>query len=186
MENEKKSSVTIIVAIIGALALVSVPVVEKMVEIYFPPPISTPTFQSNQPSVPQPIPENGADDSSSTPIAPLIIDDLTNKKSYTFDASTFNATSSCTGAYFETGMVIVEYRITVPQSWAVIVDSWKAEWESGSYQNDGILIINGTWQGNIKINTGAICAIPSGLLQSNLQIRRNLSGNDGRPEYTIP
>ena len=83
-------------------------------------------------------------------------------------------------------MSIVEYQMNVPQSWAVIIDSWKAEWESGNYQNDGILIITGAWQEIVKINTGAICAVPSELLQSNLQIRRNLSGNDGRPEYTIP
>jgi len=124
--------------------------------------------------------------SENSQTAPLIINDITNNNLRTFEFPSTSAPSSCAGAYIETGMTIVDYEFTVPQSWAVIIDSWKAEWSTGSYQNDGILIIIGEWQGKVTVNIGAICAVPANLLQSNLETRRNLTGNYGRPEYTIP
>jgi len=128
---------------------------------------------------------NNAGNSQTTQIAPLIINDITNNNLQTFEFPTTSTPSSCAGAYIETGMAIIDYELTVPQSWAIIIDSWKAEWSSGNYQNNGILIITGEWQGNIKINIGAICAVPIKLLQANLEIRRGIN-NDGRPEYTLP
>ena len=117
----------------------------------------------------------------------LSIIDVTNNKSYTFDyPPDANAPTSCAGAYLETGRAITEYQLIIPEAWVVVIDSWKAEWPSGSYQNDGILIITGEWQGNVIVNTGAICVSPASILQSVLETRRNLTGNDGRLEYTIP
>jgi len=122
-----------------------------------------------------------------TDFSTLSILDITNNKSYKFDfPPTATESASCAGAYLKTGMTIINYEFNVPKSWAVIIDSWKAEWSSGNYQNNGILVITGEWQGNVKINIGAICVVPINLLQSSLEVRRNLSNNDGRPEYTIP
>ncbi len=120
-------------------------------------------------------------------IAPVVINDVTNKNTYSYNfPPVANNPSSCVGAYLETGMTTIDYQLDVPNSWVVIIDSWKAEWSSGDYQNNGIVIITGEWQGNVKVNIGAICIVPANLLQSNLEIRRNLTKNDGRPEYTIP
>jgi len=185
--DDKKPIVAITVAIIGALALIAVPVVTRLVDIYLPTPTSvvipnSTVTPSNISVIPSPtikaIPTNR--------ITPLTIDDLTNNSSFVFDIYDLHPTSRCTGEYLETGMAIVDYRINVPNAWAVIIDSWKAEWDSGSYNNNGILIIIGEWQGLLKINTGALCVIPVELLNANLEFRRNLSGKDGRPEFTIP
>ena len=126
-------------------------------------------------------------DTPSPQIAPIGINDLTNNKSLSFDFPPIaNAPKSCMGVYIETGMAIIDYKLDVPKSWGVVIDSWKAEWSSGNYQNDGILVITGEWQGNVKINIGAICAVPINLLQSTIEIRRSQTNNDGRPEYAIP
>jgi hypothetical protein len=71
MDNEKKTSVTILVAIIGALALIAVPFVSRLVDIYLPVPtasvsqISEPVNNvptNNMPSAPIPTsPLSGSD-----------------------------------------------------------------------------------------------------------------------------
>ena len=124
--------------------------------------------------------------SPSSNIAPLIISDITNNKVYNFDFPGNNVSSSCSGGYLETKMNEITYQLTVPDSWVVIIDSWKANWSSGDYQNDGILIISGNWQGTVTINTGAICAVSINSAEVALDGRRAVNGYDGRPEFTIP
>lgn len=202
MNSEKKPSVAIAIAIIGALALIAVPVVSRLVDIYLPTPVPATLIQPSQivttvATLPEPTSQPNvqviststaiAVNPTSSQIAPVVINDITNNKSHSFDfPPAVNNPSSCAGAYLETGMTTVDYKLDVPNSWVVIIDSWKAEWSSGNYQNNGIVIIIGEWQGNIKVNIGAICAVPANLLQSTLEIRRNLTKNDGRPEFTIP
>jgi hypothetical protein len=48
MNTEKKPSVAIAIAIIGALALIAVPVVSRLVDIYLPTPIPTTLIQPTQ------------------------------------------------------------------------------------------------------------------------------------------
>lgn len=117
----------------------------------------------------------------------LTIDDKTNNilSTYTLSAG-ISSPASCPGIYLETGASEIIYEIVAPASWVIVIDSWKADWATGSYQNDGILVITGEWQGDVKVNTGAICAVSREKAQTAIQYRRNLTGNDGRPEYFLP
>jgi hypothetical protein len=117
----------------------------------------------------------------------LIVTDITNNAVHGFNINDVTDSSkSCPGAYLETGNAQITYKIKTPSEGVIIIDSWQAEWEFGSYQNDGFLIITGEWEGTIKINTGAICGVPVEKAQTALQYRRNVTGNDGRPEYPLP
>lgn len=117
----------------------------------------------------------------------LTIEDKTNNilRAYRPSAG-INSPASCPGIYLETGASEIIYEMIVPSTWVVIIDSWKAEWVTGSYQKDGILVITGEWQGEVKINTGAICAVSVEKAQTAIEYRLNLTGNDGRSEYFVP
>lgn len=117
----------------------------------------------------------------------LFITDKTNDITYGFKiGEAAGSSQNCPGAYLETGSAQITYDINVPPLWSVIIDSWQAEWDSGSYQNDGFLIITGEWEGTVKINTGAICGISVEQAQTVLQYRKSVTGFDARPEYSIP
>lgn len=130
----------------------------------------------------------GSVSSTVTPNRPiLLITDKTRGVTHEFKfAEITDSSKYCPGAYLETGPAEISYEMSVPASWVVVIDSWKADWGAGSYQDDGILVVMGEWYGSVIINTGAICGIPEDQIQTALQYRRTVTGNDGRPEYTIP
>jgi len=84
------------------------------------------------------------------------------------------------------GSNVVTYNVTVPSGWVMMWSSWKANWEGGSYNQDGMLIIKGPYSGTIEINTGGSCSGPIEWYDFIHQNRINDYSVPSRPEYTIP
>lgn len=84
------------------------------------------------------------------------------------------------------GKNIVAYDVIVPEGWVMMWNSYKANWASGSYDGDGLLIITGPWTGQITINTGGSC---SGPIEWYDQIKSNRISDyyvANRLEYKVP
>jgi hypothetical protein len=78
---------------------------------------------------------------------------------------------------------IVRYDIVVPDGWVMMWDSWKAKWDGGGYNNNGLLIIRGPYSGKIEINTGGSCSGPIEWYDYILKNRREAHRGPSRPEY---
>jgi len=99
---------------------------------------------------------NNQNSSSSSFVAsmPLVIDGV----SYSVPISN---SPTCIASH-QTGNIGagVDYELVVPKGWAIVWDSWKAYWSGGSYENDGLLIVYGNFQGKVTIVNGEYCAVP--------------------------
>jgi hypothetical protein len=84
------------------------------------------------------------------------------------------------------GSNIVDYEINVPNGWVMMWSSWKATWNGGSYNQDGLLIIEGPYRGTIQINTGGSCSGPIEWYDFIHQNRISDFPVPSRPEYKIP
>jgi|GEM_PF-5495205 hypothetical protein len=180
--SQQPPNKTFAVAIIGAAAIIiaaiiglGAPFAERLADIYFPKPTSndvpvqpTQVSQTTQNQVPQ--------ISSS-----LLVNGIT------YQIPTHTSTPFCVAPELNTGMNnINEYDIVVPDGWVMMWDSWKAEWNGGSYDSDGLLIIVGPYSGRIKINTGGSCSGPIEWYDFILDNRRNAYPVPSRIEYIIP
>lgn len=106
---------------------------------------------------------------------------------HSYDKPNPSSTPYCVAQETHTnGENIVDYTVIVPDGWVMMWNSWKAQWPSGSYDDDGLLIINGPWSGTVTINTGGSCSGPSEWFDFILQNRRNDYLVPSRPEFTIP
>lgn len=92
----------------------------------------------------------------------------------------------CVAQEVNTGMDVVKsYDISVPDGWVMMWDSWKAEWPGGSYNENGLLIILGPWQGTLTIDTGGSCSGPIQWYDFILDNRRKNYPVPSRLEYTL-
>jgi hypothetical protein len=115
-------------------------------------PVSTP---ANEAGTPQqtlskaPVLEIAAD-----PTAPLIV----NGAAFTapIDSRVRCVANDQTG-YINSG---VEYDVLIPSGWVIVWDSWKAYWPGGKYEDDGLLVIYGGWEGKVVVVNGEYCAVP--------------------------
>jgi hypothetical protein len=97
---------------------------------------------------------------------PEYTNSFSNPKSLVIDGVSYsmpdpNSSPHCVAQEVHTnGENIVTYNITVPDGWVMMWDSWKAKWDGDSYNQDGLLIIKGPYNGTIEINTGGSCSGP--------------------------
>jgi hypothetical protein len=93
----------------------------------------------------------------------------------------------CVAQEVNTGMKVVKsYDVSVPDGWVMMWSSWKAKWPGGNYNENGLLIIRGPWQGTLSIDTGGSCSGPIQWYDFILDNRRKDYPVPSRPEYTIP
>ncbi|MCK6463137.1 MAG: hypothetical protein L6Q29_04980 [Candidatus Pacebacteria bacterium] len=148
-------------------------------------PTSTPIPPLNNPvSQPTSAPSNtgnSQNSSSSSFVAssPLVI----NGTSY----SVPNSNSPLCVASQQTGYTSsgVEYNLDVPKGWVIVWDSWKAYWSGGSYENDGLLIVYGNFQGKVTIVNGEFCAVPVEWKDFAVNLRANAVARASRPQFSI-
>jgi hypothetical protein len=80
----------------------------------------------------------------------------------------------------------VRYKLTIPDGWMIVWDSWKASWPEGSYENNGLLGIYGAWEGTVIVVNGEYCAVPVEWAQYALDRQRGGSlPQQDRPEFYI-
>lgn len=79
----------------------------------------------------------------------------------------------------------VKYEITVPRGWTMVWDSNKAYWPNGQYENNGLLIIVGEWNGEIEIDTGGSCSGPVEWLDFIIRNRKADYPIASRPEFYL-
>ena len=123
--------------------------------------------------------ENSQNSSSFVASSPLVI----NGTSYSIpnSDSPFCVASEQTG-YTSSG---VEYNLVVPKGWVIVWDSWKAYWSDGSYENDGLLIIYGNWQGTVTIVNGEYCAVPVEWSDFAINLRSGAVTKSNRQQFII-
>ena len=78
-----------------------------------------------------------------------------------------------------------KYNLQVPSGWVVVWDSWKAYWASDSYEDDGLLIIYGPWEGEVTIVNGEYCATPIEWADFAISNRRNANPKPNRQEFLV-
>lgn len=79
----------------------------------------------------------------------------------------------------------IRYDMVVPNGWVVVWDSWKAFWPNGQYENDGMLIVQGHWQGTVTISSGEYCVVPFAWKDYAIRSRLNAVVRSDRPQYFI-
>jgi hypothetical protein len=80
----------------------------------------------------------------------------------------------------------IRYKITVPDGWLIVWDSWKATWPEGSYENNGLLGIYGAWDGTVTIVNGEYCAVPVEWSQyATDKLRGGSVPQQDRPEFYV-
>lgn len=162
------SAVAIIIAAIIGLGA---PFAERAADFYFP------TLTPVQPVAPATATQQSSIPQTSSPL-------VVNGVEYQMPTS---SSPFCIAQEVQTGMNnIVEYNIVIPDGWVMMWDSWKAEWDGGSYDSDGLLIIMGPYSGKITINTGGSCSGPVEWYNFILNNRRNSFPAPSRNEYIIP
>lgn len=136
---------------------------------------------SNPTAIPSPTESGSNNQNSSSFIAssPLVI----NGKSYSVPTSNtpFCIASEQTG-YTSSG---VDYDLVVPKGWVIVWDSWKAYWSDGKYENDGLLIVSGNFQGKVTIVNGEYCAVLVEWKDFAINLRANAVARASRPQFTI-
>lgn len=96
-------------------------------------------------------------------------------------ASPYCVSSEQTG-YTSTG---VEYDLNIPQGWVIIWDSWKAYWNNGKYEQDGLLVIYGEWEGTVTVVNGEYCAVPTEWADFAINLRASANPKPSRQQFVI-
>lgn len=92
----------------------------------------------------------------------------------------------CIAPEVNTGMgITVEYEIEVPDGWIMVWDFYKAYWNNEQHDSDGLLVITGPWQGNIKIDTGGSCSGPIEWADWIISNRSNAYAVSSRPVFYL-
>ena len=81
----------------------------------------------------------------------------------------------------------VEYNLLVPRGWVIVWDSWKASWppDDNGYEQDGLLIVYGKWEGKVTIVNGEYCATPVEWADFAINNRLSAVSHPDRQRFSI-
>jgi hypothetical protein len=80
----------------------------------------------------------------------------------------------------------VRYKVTIPDGWLIVWVSLKASWPGGSYENNGLVGIYGSWAGTVTAVNGEYCAVPVEWSQYAIdQLRGSSLPQQDRPEFYV-
>ena len=173
------SNTAIIIAAIGVIGTIIVALITSLSDVIIPLIIRTPTAEVfGSPSI-----ISTAEVSVPPTLTPSPQALMVNGARYTFpDLST---TPHCIALEVATGEARAKYNIQVPKGWVMVWDSNKAFWVGGQYENNGLLVIYGEWNGSIEIEKGGSCSVPVEWLDFALKQRRGSFPVESRPEFYI-
>lgn len=166
-KESKSPNTAIIVAIIGVIGTIIVAIIttfkEPLVALIY----KTPTAAVSVSPISTPTPQDLIVDGARYPFPDL------------------NTDPHCIAPEVATGEAKVKYNIKIPKGWVMVWDSNKAYWVGGQYENNGLLVINGEWNGSIEIEKGGSCSVPVAWLDFALKQRRGSVPVESRPEFYI-
>ena len=176
--------VPIVIALIGAFATIVVAFKEPITEKFFgtPTPVllnSTTTVEASL--TPGITSTAGVSVPATFTPSPQAL--MVNGARYTFPD--LNTAPHCIAPEVATGETRAQYNIQVPKGWVMVWDSNKAFWVGGQYENNGLLVIYGEWNGSIEIEKGGSCSVPVEWLDFALQQRRGSFPVESRPEFYV-
>lgn len=172
-EPPSKAWIPITVAIIGGTCTVIAAIAGVVASRVLDRSMPAPTPVSTQVTV-----QNG----SAPDASPEML--VVNGGRYPYPDST--STPYCIAQDVYTGMdTRLSYEVTVPDSWVMVWDFHKASWENERYEDNGLLVITGPWQGTLDINTGGSCSGPVGWKDWLIDTRTNAYPIPSRPIYYL-
>jgi hypothetical protein len=110
---------------------------------------------------------------------------IINGKKYAKPQDVSTAPPRCLADEFTGWNRTVEYDLYVPDGWAIVWDSYKASWPTGGYEENGLLVIYGEFEGVVTITVGRFCAVPVEWDEYAIELRKNASRQYIRNEYVV-